>query len=527
MPGHKKNKGQGGGASRPSTPLSEPRPSIVAQTIAAGLDATAPPIRFMPRSSFPGLGAGPRMNKGPKVTAFDPPPVVVSSIPVAPEQPPPPSSRRPAFEHEPPTAPDRPTVPPPETPRAVPKPPRRDPEPTGTGAPPFPAVASLPPFAAAHANAYSEDYQARERERWGKNRHVPQPDIKLVHCWTLALVHFPPAALTIWLTRTTPAQNSYEFWISGEELIDPMFPDRKLYDVMRRKRRQPSIAESFTGRIRGVSENGTQYDCGYGEIHLPPEEPQTAAPAWGSAAMSPWGPAPPGYGPPPWSGPPGYGPPPWGGWGPPPQWGGPPPPWAQPWAGAAPPPPPATVASDPLLLQVWQASAEATANAQRLSAESASRAADHQTEFMKLLLTRALMPPAAAAPAGGGIRETMSMLKDVATFVETVRGPREETSSGRGLTIHNLGNGERLVETKDGEIDIGATVGLGIKSGITEIAQAVSKYRSASGRGPGMTQVPAAAAPVGGALSGARMNKAPPPAPAVQDRTAPNGAATQ
>lgn len=519
MAGHKKNKQ--GSSTTPAATLSSPA-SVVAQTIAHTLPAdgsavsAAPALRLPTRAMFPGLG-GPRMAKAmPRVTAFDPPPVV--AVPAAPAEPPPPPSR--PFEHEPPTAPDRPPLvsppPPPAEPSARPttRPPsRREPEPSG--AMPFP-VASAPPFAAAHANVYTEDFQARERERWGKNRHVPQPDTKLVHCWALALSHFPAGALTLWLTRTAPAKDSYELWIAGDALFDPMFPERKLYEVVRRERRQPSIAESFVGRIQGKAENGTTYDCGYGEIHLPPEPVSGASPTtWGAnAGAPPWGnpPPPPGYGPPPWGPPPGYGSP----WGPPPgyapPWGGPPPPWAQAY-GQPPPPPPANVQSDPLLLEVWRQSAEATANAQRLTAESASKASDGQAALMRLLLDRVLAPPAAAAPASGGIKETIGMLKDFSSFVETVRGPREESASNsRGLTIHNLGNGERLVETKDGEIDVGATVGLGLKSGITELVGAIGKMR---GRGPSMAQTPppvAAASAGAAALSGARMQKGPPPA---------------
>lgn len=508
MVGHKKNSKA---AAAPTThKLSEPA-SVIAQTIAqtlpegGGISSAAPALRFPPRSLFPGLGSGPRMVKGPRVTAFDPPPAVA--------EPPPPPSR--PFEHEPPTAPDRPVPQPMHDPASRPttRPPRREPDPP-PAALPFPVV-SPPAFAAAHANVYSEDFQARERDRWGKSKHVPQPDTKLVHCWTLALAHFPPSALTLWLTRTTPAQNSYEFWVSGEELIDPMFPDRKLYEVVRRKRRQPTVAESFVGRIRGVSENGTQYDCGYGEIHLPPEEAAPAPPAWGSnAASSPWGAAPPWAGQPtPWGTYPGYGYP----MGQPPPWGGPPPHWAQAWQGQAPPPPPANVQSDPALLQVWQASAAATAEVQRLAAASAERAADGQQALMHTLLNRLLAPPA-AAPAGG-LREQIGMLKDVFTLAETMRGPREEGGGGRGITVHNLGNGERIVESKNGEIDVGATIGLGVKSGITEIVSAIGKVR-AGGRGPSMA--PAAPAPVsaGAALSGARMQKGPP-----VDGSA-NGAAT-
>lgn len=538
MAGHKK---KGGGADKEParTTLTEPA-SIVAQTIAqtlplgAAAPAEPPAVRLVPRSMFPGLGSGPRMTKGPRVTAFDPPPVIMhapASGPTVGEPPPPPS--RP-FEHEPPTSPDRPaptpTPPPlPHDPAARPttKPPaRRDPEAPGAGALPYPVI-SAPPFGAARANVYSEDFQSRERDRWGKTKHVPQPDTKLVHCWTLALAHFPAGALTLWLTRTRPATDSYELWISGDALFDPMFPDRKLYEVVRRERRQPAIAESFVGRIQGKAENGQTYDCGYGEIHLPPEQPASAPPAWGAPPnLSPWGAPPPGYGPPPGFGY-GYGAPP--GFGPAP-WGGPPPPWAQAlgWPGAQPPPPPpppANVQSDPLLLQVWQASQENTARAQLAAAETASRSADAQTQLMHLLLQRVLTPPAAAAPAGG-MKETLAMIKDVAGIVETFRGPREEGGgSGRGLTIHNLGNGDRLVESKNGEIDMGATAALSIKSGITEIASAIGKMRANRG-GPSMAAAPPPAA-AAAALSGARMAKGPPPATAEAPARAPNGAATQ
>ncbi|MGH2997659.1 MAG: hypothetical protein ACRDNM_00005, partial [Gaiellaceae bacterium] len=63
------------------------RPSAVAQTIAGTLPLVAPPVSasiFPPRSSFPGLGGGPRVVKGmPRTTAFDPRPprVVFSPLP--------------------------------------------------------------------------------------------------------------------------------------------------------------------------------------------------------------------------------------------------------------------------------------------------------------------------------------------------------------------------------------------------------------------------------------------------------------
>jgi hypothetical protein len=374
--------------------------------------------------------------------------------------------------------------------------------------------------------------RAREHERWAKSKNVPAAEVLLVHAWAHAVTQYPAHALTLWLTRTSPPQNPYEFFIAGEELAGDPFPDRKCYEVARSKRRQPTIAEGFSGRIRGMTHEGQVYDCGYGEIHFPPDERAAPAPVWGQGAPPPgWGPGhSPGYGAPPGYGPPGYYPPspyypPPPGYGAPAGYGGAPPPWAHAYGGwPAPPPapaPPAHIAADPSLLEIWKLAQEANTSAARISQDAQSRAAEAQTQLMQTLLQRVLAPPAAPA-AAGGMKETFGMLGDAISLLDKLRGPPAEGGRGGGLHIHKIGE-DLIVENKDGEIDAVATLGLGMKDGVREVIKAVASRRAAKAGGPSAPGAPGA----GTGLSGASVKKQAPPAalPSPGTEGSANGAA--
>jgi hypothetical protein len=480
------------------------RPGAVATTIAQTLPLTsvpATPAIFPSSGAFPGQG-GARVRKRPPITAFDPPPVVQVAAPVAP---PPPETHAPPDPAE-------------FVPASAAPPPRTLPRPAHVAPPPA-------AFAAAQANDYAQRMSAREAEHWAKSREVPIAEPLLMHAWAWAVQQYPPSALTVWLTRTVPETGSYQFFVTGEELAGDYYPDRKLYETVRMKRRQPTIAEKFIGRIRGMSAEGKALDVAYGEISFPPEE-RTVAPAWGPAATAgaPWGSpyasfpggAPPWGGPGPWgAGPPGYGPygppPPW--WGAPP-WGGPPPSWATPAAAAAAAQPPPHIAADPTLLEIWKMMQEGQAALTRASAETAGRANEEQGKLVRLLLERVIAPPAAtAAGAGGGVKETLSMLSDMANFYDKVKGSAG-SGSGGGITIHRVDD-DLIVENKDGEIDPVATIGLGVKGGFKEIVKHMAQGRAARAGGASPAQAAAGTPTLGqgaGLGGGARVNKAAPPA---------------
>jgi hypothetical protein len=358
----------------------------------------------------------------------------------------------------------------------------------------------------------------REARNWASRRDVVSPERMLVHAWTWALQTYPPAALTVWLQRTTPATDPYSFYIDGDTLSGE-HADRRLYDAVRARRRQPKVAESFFGRIEGRASNGTSQQVATGIIDLPPE-PETRASTWSDPqnGAPPWG-APPGYaGAPPWGYPPPYGmAPPWGGpsgyMGGPPSPYGMPPPWA--WgppgfAGAPPAQPaaaPAAIAQDPALLELWRSIQTIQATSAQHSADAQMRSAEIQGKLLMQLLERAT--PAAASSGGGNssMKDAFEMLATTMRLAKEMTGGGGEEKGHRGLHIHQVGS-DLLVEDKNGEIDPVATSLLGLKDGVKEIVKGVAARRAA------IVGARNGAAPVGGSAGASALPKkiaAPPP----------------
>jgi hypothetical protein len=274
----------------------------------------------------------------------------------------------------------------------------------------------------------------------------------LVHAWTFALSQYPPSALTIWLRRTVPSENSYELWISGEQLAGDPFPDRKLFETVRQRRRMPQIGETFHGRIRGYSAEGHVLDIGGGDIALPPEPSQQPT-SWTSPA-SPW-PAPMTPATPPW---------PWTPYGyssPPPA----PPPW---WYGLGYPPPaqpaqppPQAIAHDPALLELWKGIQSLQTAAMQSSGEAQTRIATLQADLMGRVLDRAM---ATTSPAPTNLSDTVGLLSKMASLINELRGD----SNNRSLEIVETKSGDKIFSS-DGKIHEGLTYGIAIKDAASEL----------------------------------------------------------
>jgi hypothetical protein len=306
---------------------------------------------------------------------------------------------------------------------------------------------------AAASNAYAEMMRTRDAWKQRTQKHVPQVDTQLVHAWAWAVTRYPPQALTVWLQRTAPAQGAYLIYLDGAQLMNGDHPDRAVYEAVRRNRRQPTIAETFFARIRGLSETGQVIEVGCGEIQLPPEPSAQPQPGYAQPppyGPPPWGGPPPGYPPSPYGMPP-YGPP--GGMYPSPYGYGamPPPPW---WWNAAPivgplgaapaqaAAAPAAIQHDPGLMVLWESIRDSTKGMTQ-----------SQSELVSKLLERALLvPPAPAAQATGtaSIKETFSVLESAVGLVDKLRGSSETGSEG--IKVHDV-NGAKIVESSPGKID--------------------------------------------------------------------------
>jgi len=358
-----------------------------------------------------------------------------------------------------------------------------------------PAAAAQPPPAppprpwlpsqsgAADQNAYRERLADRESNRWGKRSEVLQPEASsLVHAWTYYLSIYPPAALTIWLRRTIPIENSYDLFVSGESFIGESYPDRKLYETIRSMRRQPNIAETFTGRIQGRSSEGQPLDVGGGDLRLPPE-PNTQPAQWGQPA-SPWG-APPMYGAPGMMGAP---PPPWGApspWGALPMGGGYPygaPPW---WAmmPQAPAPPPA-IAHDPAAVEMWRAMKEMQIAAAHSTGEHQALAMKLQTTLLEKLFDRLGSP---AQSSGGSMKETIDTISAVAGLVNNLRGGGDKDAASDALQIVETKQGDKIFSTH-GKVHEGLTYSFAVKDAATELLKGFRSMRTrAPASAPGAT----------------------------------------
>jgi hypothetical protein len=332
--------------------------------------------------------------------------------------------------------------------------------------------------AAAQNNDYSARLADRESGRWGRRTEIVQPETLLVHAWSFALTQYPASALTVWLQRFSPAEAPYSFYITGDSLAGDPFPDRKLFEAVRSRRRQPHVAESFAGRIRGMTSEGQTLDIGGGEIHLPPE-PAQPAPQWGAAPAAPWGAGPQAMSP----------------WGPPPPWWqgaapggqmgpyGAPPWWAQmqppPWALGAPAAvaaPPQAIAHDPVLVELWKSIQEAQAATLQSSNAAQTKVAEAQAALMTKLLDRAFASGGQGGGQGGGMKETFGVLRDALSLVNDLRGGNDKDSGA--LQILETKGGDKIFAT-GGKVNEGLTYGIAIKDGVTDLLKGLGRMRVA------------------------------------------------
>jgi hypothetical protein len=271
--------------------------------------------------------------------------------------------------------------------------------------------------------------------------------------------------MTVTLRRVDPIEGAYEFYIPGDALISD-WPERKVYDEVNRRRQQPWLAERFSARIRALSPNGETLELAGGEIAFPADASRVRPPASngapgapGTMGAPPYG-YPPGY-PPPYGYPPAYGAPPAGypygyppaygygappgalpGWLPGSPWGPPPPWYGQPQSAQ----PPAKVAADPELLAMWRTNQEIQASAAK---DANTQARELTTRLLDLALERASTPPPEK-------EDGFATLERAINLVDKLRPPVEPQSPSRGITIHNV-DGARIVENKDGDLDVGAS----------------------------------------------------------------------
>jgi hypothetical protein len=173
--------------------------------------------------------------------------------------------------------------------------------------------------------------------------------------------------------------------------------------------------------------------------------------------------------------------------------------------------PPAHVAADPAMLEIWKMVQETQIAAAKASAETSGRATDAQSQLIAKLLERAFAPPPAAKESGG-FRETVGMLSEVANLFDKVKGSGGDSGGGRsGIHIHRVDD-DLIVENKDGEIDPIATIGLGVKGGFKELVRTMAASRGARAAAA-PNGAPSGGAPSLGAglAGGPSVKKSPPP----------------
>ncbi|HZU83492.1 MAG TPA: hypothetical protein VE987_11270 [Polyangiaceae bacterium] len=366
--------------------------------------------------------------------------------------------------------------------------------------------------AAQAATNYADMRRMRDARRWGSQAQIPQGENSLVHAWAYAVTTYPAYGFTIWLKRVEPVQGGYEFHLTGEQLAGGDYPDRRLYEEVRRFRRQPSVAERFVGRIRALTPDGSYVDLGAGELSLPPEP--TAQPtawadpgsAWGRPPGSPWG------APPPWA----MGAMVGGGWGP------------MPWGNGgfgygmmgAPPPgslvamqqeiaqlkaqisatPPAAIAGHPELVEMWKMMNETISQSQRYAQAQDGGTTKMLLEFVLANMAKSNTPVSSVDP--------FSMLERIITVADKLRPPASGGGERPGIVIHDVG-GTKLVEDKDGNLDTASSAVLSVLGDAKDALKAVSSAaRARIGWGGGAR--PPAVPPSG--AQPPRANGAAPPA---------------
>jgi hypothetical protein len=334
----------------------------------------------------------------------------------------------------------------------------------------------------------------RDANRWRTASHVPQGETGLLGAWTFAVTEYPPQSMTIWLKRIDPQVGSYELLIPGEALTGNDFPDRRLYQELRRQRRQPSVAERFSGRIRALAPDGNYLDIGAGEVSLPPEPNETAAP-W-SNPQNPWAASAGWPSSPPWGGGP-QGWPPWNGGG-----------YGQAWPGGygmggpmqammheiaelkakLSAQPPAVIAGNPELVELWKVMHSTIEAARPHQAPSIDPAVAKLLDLAFARLAQTNTPASSVDPF---------------SLIERVMGLAEKFGSGGksgGITLHTV-DGATLLEKSDGTLDVGGSVALSLlkdsKAAIQSVGTAIRARAGGQGQ-PGGPARPGAAPPAAG-----------------------------
>jgi hypothetical protein len=323
-----------------------------------------------------------------------------------------------------------------------------------------------PPAGPAIAATLGNEWQARTTDRQGfqyrqPRTAPPQGETLLVHAWlhVLTALRIPPQACTIWLRCVD--QPNYELYIPGEAVCGE-HPDRALYEYVSLNRRRRDVAERFVGRIRGPTRDGSPYECGGGELYLPPAPPSAAAPAWSTpgAAQPPWSSP---YGPPsPWGPPPPWYPPAGGAMGMPPWWGPSQAPLSALLAAAHAPPVPAAVQSDPASL-AW-----------------AKAMQENQAAMFKAFVEMAGRPPptpAALPPQTDGFEQAVRIIDLVAKLKP------EAASTSPSVSVIHVDDDTTLVTDKNGDINPGATAWANMKG----VKGLVSALRPSRPNGAGQT----------------------------------------
>jgi hypothetical protein len=347
------------------------------------------------------------------------------------------------------------------------------------------AGAYVPPSGPAIAAAAGNEWQQRARERqpyqYRQPRQAPpQGETQLVHAWLHALttMRIPPQACTIWLTSCE--QPTYSIYIPGEVVVGE-HPDRALYEYVNAQRRRKDVAERFVGRIRAPAADGSPYECGGGELYLPPVAPPAPPSPW-STPSAPWASSP--YGPPsmppPWGGPPPWWQPPGGAMGMPPWWGPSAPPLSALISAAHPQPPPAAVASDPVALKMWEGMQT------------------NQAMMFKAFMDLAGRP--AAAPAAPVAQpDPFEQLTRVIGLFEKIKGPPE--TAAPTVTVTRIDEDTSLVIDKNGDVNPSATAWANMK-GVKGIVSALRNVNRPAGNGA-VTAGPQAPRRVGAGGNGA------------------------
>jgi hypothetical protein len=458
--------------------------------------------------SFAGISKGRTVgftssnNSGPPMTTPAP---ALPSVAVAA------AARTPAAPQGPEVAPTTPTddvlkpvAPPPQAPAAPPA----QPAATAPSSPPaggFSATShawAVPGAADARTdatNAWQDRVDQRsEYQRRRLNEQIPQGETRLVHVWFSVVAQgVPPQACSIWLTRTEPAEHTYEMMVPGEAVSGPQ-PDRSLFAYMMRNRRQAGVAETFTGRIRAPTTDGKVIELGGGMLSLPPDPAlaQQQAPP----GMGPWM-MPPGAA---WTPPNGqqamgpWGTPPWMGGGQMPPWMMGMPPWMMgmmPWMqqGGAPPwwqqqQPPKALEGKPDLIELW-----------KLMNQSAQQGSSGQQQLLDKLLEVALRDK--TPEKAPGLKEQLEGFAAIATSIDAIRGPREE-GAGKGISVTYVDDGAGgrtpIVTGTDGKIDMSTTVGIPVVGALRSVGSKIGARIGGGapgniqkGKSPQPAQVPA------------------------------------